>query len=92
MLETLSGGIAYHGWRIKVVADIDEFLFCCYHPDFLDFCNDGLTYASSQDALIAARQFVDREIAVRALFNVIGDWLLTNKITDEEYWNLTNFE
>lgn len=92
MLKTLSVGISYHGWRIKVVPDQYEYFFCCYHPDLPDFCNDGLAYPTLRDAWFAACQFVDREIAVHAILPVLGEWLATQKINEEEYWNLSNFE
>jgi hypothetical protein len=92
ILKTVSNSIPYHGWQIEVVSEVEEFVFRCYHPILPDFCNDGCAYSSFRRALVAACYFVDREIAIRALIEVSEEWLLSGRISEEEYWNLTNFE
>lgn len=92
MFETLPQVIAYHGWQIEVLPHEVEFLFCCYHPALPDYCNDGQAYANYQTALKAACQFIDREIAIQALVDVVNDWWVSGKVSDAEYWNLTDFD
>lgn len=85
-------GTPYHGWQIKIVQECSYYVFQCYPPTLRDFCGNGATYASFRDAFLAAREFVDREIAIQSLFNILEDWLERDRISCEEYWNLTNFD
>ncbi|HEY9647574.1 MAG TPA: hypothetical protein V6C88_14455 [Chroococcidiopsis sp.] len=92
MFNALSNAIFYHGWQIEIAAYQEEFQFRCYRSNFLDYSNDGLAYDNINTALMAAYTFIDREIAIHAILGIIGEWLLTDQINDEEYWNLTNFD
>lgn len=92
MLRTEPQFITYHGWDIKVVMNQDEFSFECYPPTLPDFCNDGMAYASLNDAIAAACYFVDREIAILALMDVVTDWLEDGTVSEDEYWQLTSFD
>ena len=85
-------GISYHGWQIQVVRRKDGFRFHCYPPKLQDFCDDAAEYSSFRAAVAAACQFVDREVAILALLDRIGDWLAAGKISEDEYWNLTSFD
>jgi len=90
MLRTESQ-ITHHGWQIEVVSEAEEFFFQCYHPDLPDFCNDGSTHSTFEAALAAACYFIDREVAIQALLEVVESWMRTGKISEDEYWNLTDF-
>lgn len=91
MLRTESQAIFHHGWQIEVVSEVEEFFFQCYHPDLPDFCNDGSAHSTFEAALAAARCFIDREVAIQALLEVVESWMWAGKISEDEYWNLTNF-
>jgi hypothetical protein len=91
MLRIESQIISHHGWQIEVVREAEEFFFQCYHPDLPDFCNDGSAHSTAKAALTAARHFIDREVAIQALLEVVETWMRTGKISEDEYWNLTDF-
>lgn len=91
MLKTEHKRISYHGWDVEVMMENNEFFFGCYPPDSAKFCNDGSTYPSLKSALAAAYHHVDREIAIMALLEVAWEWLEDDKISEDEYWNLTDF-
>lgn len=83
----------YHGWQIDVCQDGDQFFtFQCYPPDIDDFLDSGEDYPDFSTALQAAQEFVDREIAIRALLDVMNEWLWQGIVDEDEYWLLTNFE
>lgn len=92
MLKIRPQAVPYHGWQIEVVRHQDEFSFQCYPPNLPDFCNDGTFYSDCTDALEAARHFIDREIAIQSLLEVVGDWWQLGKVSEDEYWNLTSFD
>ncbi|MBD2463861.1 hypothetical protein H6G89_22935 [Oscillatoria sp. FACHB-1407] len=92
MLKIEPKSVAYHGWVITIVMSNDEFSFECYPPTFPDFCNDGLAYSTLDDVLLAAYQFVDREIAILALMGIVKEWVENGNISEEEYWQLTSFD
>jgi hypothetical protein len=92
MFQTAPRTIQYHGWEIEILADAEETWFRCYHSSLPDFCNDGWAYPDEQSAFVAACAFVDREIAVLALIDLVQDWWVNHLISDEEYWNLTRFD
>lgn len=84
--------LMHHGWQIQIVSIEEAFHFQCYAPDFPDFMNDAATYADWELAYAAACEFVDREIAIKALIDLMNDWLITGFISEDEYWQLTNFD
>jgi len=90
-LRTVPDKLAYRGWQIKVVGRGEKFCFACYPPGASSFCDDSCVYPSFKAALRAARHFVDWENAIQALTSVLGECLQSGKVSDEEYWNLTNF-
>ena len=92
MLKMSLNLIPYHGWQFEVLLENCNFRFRCYHPMLPDYCDDGQVYDTVEQALTAACHFIDREIAIRALFDIIEGWLSTGKISEEEYWQLTDFE
>jgi hypothetical protein len=92
MLSMSLNLIPYHGWQLEILREEANFRFRCYHPVLPDYCDDGYVYSSVEQALAAACDFVDREIAIKALFDIAEGWLVTGKITDVEYWQLTDFE
>jgi hypothetical protein len=92
MLKTQLTGIPYHGWHIEVVRQNEEFLFRCYPPQVTYFCNNASTYRSFRMALVAARHFVNREVAVLALMKQTAAWFNTGKISEVEYWDLISFD
>ncbi|HEY9763292.1 MAG TPA: hypothetical protein V6D07_12255 [Trichocoleus sp.] len=91
MLTAQPFPIVYHGWSTQVIQQDNEFYFECYPPELQDFCNDGMFYPSCETALQAACEFIDREIAIQAIFVVVGEWLALGQVNEAEYWNLTNF-
>lgn len=91
MLTTESQGIDYRGWRIQVVSEAQEFYFECYAPDLLDGCNDGCLYPDWHTALHAACHFIDRELAILAVLDIVNDWFAAGLVSEAEYWNLTDF-
>ena len=97
MLRIEPKSIFYHGWFIdfavnQTLVGNDEFVFECYPPAMPDFCNDGLAYFTLEDALKAACSFVDREIAILTLMDVVKEWLEKGNISEAEYWELTSFD
>lgn len=92
MLTTASPRIAHHGWQIEIVPFEDAFCFECYAPNLPDFMNDAEVYSDWETACVAAREFVDREIAIGALINLVNEWLAAGLISEDEYWNLTSFD
>lgn len=82
----------YHGWHIEILSVASGFVFQCYPPDMADFLDAGEEYSDYPTALQAAYTFVDREIAIQALLEVMNEWLWRGLISEAEYWNLTNFE
>ncbi|NEQ29440.1 MAG: hypothetical protein F6K04_00255 [Leptolyngbya sp. SIO4C5] len=91
MLATQFNCLSYHGWQIQVAQEDQDFYFECYPPDQLDFCNDGEYYSDRTAAFCAAREFVDRELAIQALLDIAEEWLESGCISETEYWNLTDF-
>ncbi|HEY9764494.1 MAG TPA: hypothetical protein V6D07_18345 [Trichocoleus sp.] len=92
MLTTTSPRISHHGWQIQIVPFEQDFCFECYAPDMSDFMNDAEVYSDWETAFVAARQFVDREIAIQSLIALVNDWLAAGLISEDEYWNLTSFD
>jgi len=92
MLRIAPKAITYCGWQIKVVMCNRNFVFQCYPPGRYTYSNDGYEYANFRSALVAARQFIDREIAVIAISATAKDWLERGVISESEYWNLTAFD
>lgn len=84
--------VTYHGWRIEISEHQTSFAFQCYPPDLPDFLDAGEEYHDRETALQEAYRFVDQEIAIRAMLEVLNEWLLNGLISEDEYWNLTNFE
>lgn len=91
MLATQFNCLSYHGWEIQVSQEAQDFYFECYPPDQLDFCNNGEYYSDRATAFIAACEFIDREIALQALLEIAEEWLDLGRISETEYWNLTDF-
>jgi hypothetical protein len=91
MLNIESNGTPYHGWLIEVVAYRNRYAFRCYCPELEGFHEDGSTHTSQCSALAAGFQFIDREVALSALINVLEELMKDEKISLEEYWNLVNF-
>jgi hypothetical protein len=89
--ETDVFSLTYHGWRIEILRSLSAFTFKCYPPDLQDFIDSGEEYSDQGIALREAYAFVDREIAIRAILEVINEWFWQGLITEDEYWNLTNF-
>lgn len=88
-LEVLA--LTYHGWYITLSENRSAFTFQCYPPELQDFIDSGEEFADQETALQEARTFVDREIAIQAILDVINEWFWSGLISEEEYWNLTNF-
>lgn len=92
MLTTTSSLITHYGWQIQIVPFEQAFCFECYAPDMPDFMNDAEVYSDWETACMAARQFIEREMAIGALINLVNDWLAAGLIDEDEYWNLTSFD
>ncbi|HEY9734802.1 MAG TPA: hypothetical protein V6D06_00925 [Trichocoleus sp.] len=97
MLTLSPSRIAYQGWHIEI-APYEEgsaqqgYCFECYAPEMADYMDDAQVYPDWEAAWAAAQSFVDREIAIAAFIELANDWLATGRITEEEYWSLTDFE
>jgi hypothetical protein len=83
--------LRYHDWQVEIVSFDQDFMFECYPPNFPDFINNGETYSAPETALRAAYHFIDREIAIKALMDVVEEWLEAGLIDEDEYWQLTSF-
>lgn len=92
MQNTQANGIFHHDWFVEVVVYGNSFGFRCYHPHLEEFSHDGLSYHSYQSAIQAGCQFIDREVALTCLLNLLEELVRDHKISPEEYWNLANFE
>jgi len=92
MLKIAPKAIAYYDWQIRVVMYDQHFVFQCYPPGCLAYSNDGHEYPNFRSALIAARQFIDRETAIKSILTVVEEWLEKGLISDMEYWALTAFD
>jgi hypothetical protein len=88
-LEVLS--LTHHGWRIEILPQLAAFTFQCYPPELDDFVDAGEYYDDQERAVQAAYDFVEREIAIRALLEIASEWFWDGLITEAEYWHLTNF-
>lgn len=82
----------YHGWKIEIKACGSEFYFGCYAPGYVDAMDNAEAYTTQVAALMAAQAFVDRELAILSLIELANDWLAKGLISEEEYWNLTDFD
>ena len=91
MLKSEPNRMPYHGWLLEVIPDGDSFRFDAYHPSVPGGMNEGEAYNSFAAALVAGRHFIDREVAIQALLDVLGTLLEDEKISCDEYWSLTSF-
>lgn len=90
MLNLKRNGLSYRDWFVQAVPRGPVFCFCCYHNS-LGSHTTGTAYPTQEAAILAGCQFIDRELAVVALGQIVDEWMRADKITLEEYWNLNNF-
>jgi hypothetical protein len=91
MLKSEPKRMHYHGWLLEIVPDGECFKFDAYHPELPGGMNEGEAYGSFESALVAGCDFIDREVAIQALLDIVGEWLENGNICADEYWTLTNF-
>jgi hypothetical protein len=63
----------YHGWQIELIAEIQGYSFQCWRVDGREGISDRLVYATSEQALTAARRRADLESACLALLRFLND-------------------
>jgi hypothetical protein len=63
----------YHGWQIELIAEIQGYSFQCWRVDGREGISDHLVYATSEQALTAARRRADLESACLALLRFLND-------------------
>lgn len=90
MLYLKRNGLSHRDWFVQIVPCPDGFGFCCHHS-MLGIHTNGFVYPTSEAALIAGCNFIDREQALAALSQVLNEWISAEKISLEEYWELSNF-
>lgn len=86
-----SNGFFHHDWFIEVVPSGSRFSFHCHHPKLEGYQQDGATYPTTEAAVKAGCYFIDRELALAALLDALEELISDQKISPEEYWNLSNF-
>lgn len=93
MLSIHSLQTTHLGWTIQITQYENEFYFECYAPnlDSYGYSNDGELYSDVASAFAAAYDFVNREVAIQALITVANEWLEAGHVSEDEYWNLTDF-
>lgn len=91
MLSIHSRQTTHLGWTIQITEDENEFYFECCAPNVDSYSNDGELYSDVASAFAAAHEFVNREIAIQALITVANEWLEAGQVSEDEYWNLTDF-
>jgi len=77
----------YHGWGITVSATNQQWTFVCQSPQEKT-CIFEKAYQTPTEALVAAREFVERDITKAVLSQVLAQWLGRGKIKFEEYLKL----
>ena len=83
-------GLSHRDWFVQAINAGPGFRFCCHHAS-LGKQTDGVLYSTSEAALIAGCGFINREQAIVQLAQVLDEWVLTEKISLEEYWDLSTF-
>lgn len=84
-------GISHRDWFIAAVPVHNQFGFQGYHQT-LGSHSDGHIYPTAAAAILAGCRFIDRELAIAALAPILIEWLRQDKITMDEYWNLSCFK
>lgn len=90
MFHSKHSGISHRDWSVRIVPHGPAFAFYCHHSNLGSHTNGSL-YPTAEAAVIAGCNFIDREQALLALGQVLDEWMNSEKITLEEYWNLSNF-
>lgn len=90
MRHSMRSGLSHRDWFVQVIPCGPAFSFCCHHSSLGRHTN-GAIYSTIEAAILAGCQFIDREQAVAALSQLFDEWVVTEKISVEEYWNLVNF-
>ena len=63
----------YHGWQIELSAEMQGYSFQCWRVDGREGISNRLVYATSEQALAAARHRADLESACLALLRFLND-------------------
>jgi len=63
----------YHGWQIELILEMQGYSFQCWRVDGSEGISDCLVYATSEQALAAARRRADLESACLALLRFLND-------------------
>lgn len=74
----------YHNWFIGTIPVENCWKFRC-RASSGKVCSYEKAYGYSEAAIIAAREFVDRDITKVLLSRVLEEWLQTDLIHEEEY-------
>jgi len=77
----------YQGWIVTAVPWGRCWMFKCYAPKGKT-CAFLKAYQTPTEALVAAREFVERDITKAVLSQVLAQWLGRGKIKFEEYLKL----
>lgn len=91
MLTTRVLRLLHCGWSIELTQAHGEFYFECYLPNANHSCSDGAAYLSQEAASSAACEFIERELAILALIDLLNSWRALGVISNAEYWQLTDF-
>ncbi|OLP18349.1 hypothetical protein BST81_11175 [Leptolyngbya sp. 'hensonii'] len=75
----------YQGWLLQISPLWHGFVFNCYPAEATGSWQNQHIYLNYDDALLAAKQFVDRQIAVSALQQVLQRWFAQGLISLTEY-------
>lgn len=90
MLYSKRNGLSHQDWFVQVVPCGPAFSFCCHHANRGSHTN-GAIYPTTEAAIIAGCQFINRELAIAALGEVLNEWADTDTISVEEYWKASHF-
>lgn len=78
-------GNLYRGWWVLAISQASHWSSKCHDPEG-EVCTDWLVYETAAEAINAAKEFVDLDLARSSLFYVLEDWLEGEKISGQEHW------
>lgn len=74
----------YRGWFVTAVPSDGYWRFQCHAPQG-KICMYDKIYRTAEEAIIASKEFVDRDIAKYSLLKLLEEWLQLGRINSEEY-------
>ncbi len=78
-------GELYCGWWVLAISKEGHWSSECHDPEG-EVCTDWLLYETAAEAINAAKEFVNLDLARSALSYVLDDWLEEQKISSQEHW------